>query len=78
MKAEQIFDHIETTLQQIVNQEADQHIRIERENRGTYPSLIIRVLPGAVAKITKGSRIISSVKSPAEGTPQVEAVPDVG
>ncbi len=73
MNAEVLFDLIESTVQQAVNAEPNQHVYIEREMRGTFPSLTLRVLPAARDKKPKqGAKVISSPVQPAiveDGTP---------
>ena len=73
MNAEVLFDLIESTVQQAVNVEPNQHVYIEREMRGTFPTLILRVLPNARDKKPKqGAKVISSPVQPAiveDGTP---------
>lgn len=61
MNAEQLFDLIEETVQTAVNQEPNQHVYVEREMRGTFPSLTLRVLPQARDKKPReGAKVIST------------------
>ncbi len=70
MNAEVLFDLIESTVQQAVNAEPNQHVYIEREMRGTFPTLILRVLPNARDKKPKqGAKVISTQAIPEDGTP---------
>lgn len=70
MNAEVLFDLIESTVQQAVNTEPNQHVYIEREMRGTFPTLILRVLPNARdKKPKKGAKVISTQAIPEDGTP---------
>lgn len=78
MTPDELFDQIEGLVQQVVNQTVDQHIYVEREMRGTYPSMVVRLFSSARAqkKVKDGAKIISSVKALPQGEAPSEPVSD--
>jgi len=61
MQAEELFDLIQTTVQTELDKVENKHVYLEREMRGTYPTLIVRVLPSERKRKAKpGSVILSS------------------
>ena len=69
MQAEQLFDLIQTTIQTELDKVENQHVYLEREMRGTYPSLIVRVLHSERKRKPKpGSVILSSQNASQERT----------
>jgi hypothetical protein len=61
MKAEQLFDKIEELIQSCAdNSEPAMYVYLEREMRGTFPALQIRVMPVPRDKKPKpGAKVIS-------------------
>lgn len=61
MTPEYLFDLIEQTIQEAIDTEPDMHVYAEREMRGTFPTLALRILPAPREKKPKpGARVISS------------------
>jgi len=74
MKPEQLFDLIETTIQGEVDKAENLNVYLEREMRGTHPTMIVRVLLSPREKKTKtGAKVLSSV--PKQEKP-VQSVPE--
>jgi hypothetical protein len=78
MKPEQLFDLIETTIQGEVDKAENLNVYLEREMRGTHPTLIVRVLLSPREKKTKaGAKVLASqkaVQSVPEPSPAAEPV----
>jgi hypothetical protein len=69
LEAEQLFDLIQATIQSELDKTENRWVYLERETRGTYPTLIVRVLPSERTKKPKpGSMILAPQKAPQERT----------
>lgn len=59
-RAERLFKHVEDSIQDAIDVEKDMFVRVERDIRGTYPTLIVRVLPSERSVNTKqGVKLLS-------------------
>ena len=74
MEAGQLFDLIQTTIQAELDKDENKHVYVEREMRGTYPTLIVRVLASERKRKPKaGAMVLSSVPKPQKAA---ESVPE--
>ena len=74
MEPEQLFDLIEKTIQGEVDKAENLNVYLEREMRGTHPTLIVRLLLSPREKKPKaGAKVLSSVPKPQEA---IQSVPD--
>lgn len=61
MTPDHLFDLIEQTIQTAADTEQEMHVYVERDLRGTFPTLSIRILPAPRQKKPKaGAKVISS------------------
>lgn len=70
MEAGKLFDLIQTTIQAELDKDENQHVYVEREMRGTYPTLIVRVLASERKRKPKAGAIILSSQKAAESVPE--------
>jgi hypothetical protein len=76
MKPEQLFDLIETTIQGEVDKAENLNVYLEREMRGTHPTMIVRVLLSPREKKTKaGAKVLASQK-PVQSVPEPSPAPE--